>query len=422
MSNGHLSYYDAEEIENAVDDLLDLSMIDDAEYLTEAGMNMHPNDEDLEKLLIWIYLHNHKGEKAEQMFAKYRNDGTPGSHHLAFNIDVMHGHPRRALETYIDQLRKGNVPPNEWADTVDEMYDAIPLAILSPFLKEACPYIKGDAELLGKFGSMLFDAHLYDEAIEMLEKSLDLDAYDIYSWQDLARCYMLQMDIDKCIEACDYGLAIDEGNALLGFIKGYILQQEGKYAECIPLLTNARRFAEGRVGMNNVNASEEEIQQQIELTYELLGFAYIETSQNDQARECFSILAERNPGHIVARMQLANLALLDGDINEAKKQLDDVLGIDPKFEAAQSLLVSVLLSTHEFDKALATLKNLIKQKPRNRSYLMAYAQLCLHTEHKAEADSIFRRMLKLHIKDKSMRSMMRDYFLSIGDEEAAKEV
>ena len=49
MATGHLSYYETEEIEAAVFDLLDLSMVDDAEYLAEAGLNMHPNDEDTEK-------------------------------------------------------------------------------------------------------------------------------------------------------------------------------------------------------------------------------------------------------------------------------------------------------------------------------------------------------------------------------------
>ncbi len=421
MATGHLSYYETEEIEAAVFDLLDLSMVDDAEYLAETGLNMHPNDEDTEKLLIWIYLHNHKADKAEQMYAKYRDDGSVWSSRMAFSMDVMHGHPQRALDRFLEELANGHIPANEWIDAIDEMFDALPSAVLAPYLEQAAQHIGQDAETVGRLGSMLFDVHSYEIAAHTLEAALDLDAYDIYSWQDLARCYMMLQNFPKCLEACDYGLAVDENNALLGFIKGYIKYQNKEYAECIPYLNIARRFAEGRIDMHNVNATEDEIQQQIDITYELLGFAYLETNQNEQSRECFTILIERNPRHVVARLQLATIALLEGDLNTANDYVSTALAIDPTYEAARSLQVSILMSMHNFDAAYESLKEMLRLKPRNREYLLAFAQLCVHMHREKEAETAFRRLLKMHVKNKEFRNIIRDYFLGIGDEEAAKE-
>ena len=421
MATGHLSYYETEEIEAAVFDLLDLSMVDDAEYLAEAGLNMHPNDEDTEKLLIWIYLHNHKADKAEQMYAKYRDDGSAWSSRMEFSMSVMHGHPQQALERYVVELANGHTPARDWIDAIDEMFDALPSAVLAPYLEKAAKYIGQDAETMGRLGSMLFDVHSYEAAARTLESALDLDAYDIYSWQDLARCYMMQQDFEKCMEACDYGLAVDENNALLGFIKGYILYQYAEYAACIPFLNIACRFAEGRIDMHNVNATEDEIQQQIDITYELLGFAYLETNKNEQAHECFTIWTGRNPRNIVARLQLATIALLEGDLNTANDHANEALAIDPKYDAARSLQISILMSMHDFEGAYKSLKLLLHRKPRNQEYLFAFAQLCVHMHRDKEAETSFRKLLKMHIKNKEFRKMIRDYFIGIGDYEAAEE-
>ena len=71
MATGRLSYYEPNEIEDAIYDLLDLNMIGEAESLVEHGLRLHPNNETIESLTIWIYLHNHRAEEAEALFKKY---------------------------------------------------------------------------------------------------------------------------------------------------------------------------------------------------------------------------------------------------------------------------------------------------------------------------------------------------------------
>lgn len=420
MGSDHLSYYDPDEIEAAVYDLLDMNMLDDAEYLAEQGMRQHPNDETVEKLVIWIYLHNHKVDKADALFQKYKNQDDEWVLRMAFSMSVIHGHPLRALENFLPTLTEGKVAPLDWVNSIDEMFDALPPKVLAPFLVDAANSITDNAEALGRLGSMLIDTHNFREATTVIEKALDLDAYDIFSWQDLARCYLLLQDFPKCVEACDYGLAIEEGNPLLGFIKGYIHYQNLEYKECIPYLTNARKFAEGRLDVRNLNMNADEIEQQINITYEMLGSAYLETEQYDEAKECFGIMTERDPNNASAWMQLASISLFEGNLNEADSIVKKAIELDPKNESAHSLLISILTSMHDFPAAVKELKKIMRLCPKNRGYLFAYAELSRHIGDKKEADAAYRKLLKMGTKDESYKQLLLAYFESIGDDEAVK--
>jgi len=420
MASDHLSYYDPEEIDAAVCDLLDMNMLEDAEYLAEQGFRQHPNDDSVEKLVIWIYLHNHKVEKAEEMFKKYQDEESTWAVRMNFCFAVMHGHPMRSLKAFFDYLPSGEISPSDWVNTIDEMFEALPSDVLAPYLILATDVIDKDAESLGRIGGMLIDTHRYKEAAKAIEKSLDLDAYDIFSWQDLSRCYLLLQNFPKSLDACEYGLAIDEKNPLLGFIKGYIHYQNHEYKECIPYLVNARKFAEGQMDMRNLNMTDEEIQQQINVTYEMLGFAYMETEESEKSKECFEILVERNPCNPMAYLQLASIYLYEGNLNNANSYVRRAVQLDPKDESALSMQISILTSMHRFDEAIVALKAILKLKPKNKSYLLAYAELSLHIGKKKEADKAYRKLLKMGDNDKAYHQLILAYFESIGDDEAIR--
>lgn len=422
MANGPLSYYDPDEIEDAVCDLLDLNLTDEASTLVRHGLSLHPGNATIEYWAIWIGLHTSHVEEAEKMFEKYKGSDDSAALRLKFTFQLLHGHPRIALQDFTTALREGKVPPADWVNTIEELFDALPNVVLIPFMTEAAELIKDDAESLSRISAILIDTGQFEQAAPILERSLDLNAYDIYSWQDLARCYMLMHDKDKCMEACEYGLAIEADNPLLSFIRGYMLYDQSHYADCIPYLLNARRFAEGKIGARNLNMSDAEIQQQINITYELLGLAYMETEQNEQAKECFDILTERDPSNIQGYMHLASIFLLEGDQNTALNFINQAYSLNPHDESVCSLRISVLTSMHRFDEVIDSLRAAIKLFPRKRTYLIAYAEILRQTDHKQEADTVYRKLLKMRVREKAYRQIMRDYFESIGDNEALEQL
>jgi tetratricopeptide (TPR) repeat protein len=422
MATGRLSYYEPNEIEDAVYDLLDLNMIGEAESLVEHGLRLHPNNETIESLTIWIYLHNHRAEEAEALFKKYENSTADWVLRLKFSIEVLHGHPNRAMKEFIDQLKENKVSPPDWINTIEDMLEVIPSEVLSSHIIEAVKYIDRNADTLGRIGSILIDTGYHQEAAVVLEKALDIDAYDIYSWQDLARCYLLLQNMPKCQEACDFGLAIDENNPLLCFIKGYILHEDMKFDECIPYLQKARSFAEGKVNMRNVGLTAKDIQLQANVTYELLGLSYLETDRIAEAKECFEILTERCPGNASAYIHLTSLYLTEGDLNKAKECITKVISLSPEDETACSLYVSTLMSMQEYDEALSALEKAIKQFPNKSSFRIAYAELLYRLDKKEKADEAYRALLKMEIKEPAYRQLLKNYFSSIGDEEALQEL
>ena len=52
MATGKFSYYESDEVSDAVMDLLDDGNVEDALRLAEEGLKQHPNDETAEKLVI----------------------------------------------------------------------------------------------------------------------------------------------------------------------------------------------------------------------------------------------------------------------------------------------------------------------------------------------------------------------------------
>lgn len=422
MASDHISYYDTEEVENVVYDLLDMHLMDEAEFLAEQGLLQHPNDDTMEKLVIWIYLHNHKIEKSEKMFQKFINDDSEWAVRMKFSYAIMHGHPQKALDGFIGCLYNGMFSPLDWVNCIDDMSEALPFEVLSPFLVKAAEFIDKDAEALGRIGGLLLDAQQFEEAAKAIEKSLDIDAYDIFSWQDLARCYLLLQNFQKCMEACNYGLAIEEKNFLLGFIKGYIHYQQQEYKECIPYLLNTRSFAEGHMNIPNLNMSEAEIHNQINITYEMLGYAFMNTEKYDESKECFEILTERCPLLPNAWIQLSNIYSLEGDLNKAYEYIEKALQTSPKDECARSLQISILTSMHKFPEALKALKEIIRLKPKNMSYLLAYAELSRHYGLNKEADTAYRKLLKMSIHNKSYKQLLLAYFQSIGDDDAVNQL
>lgn len=390
--------------------------------MAENGVRLHPDDETLEKLLCWLYIHTQQVDKAELLFAKYEKDGSESTIKLRFCFDVIKGHPQSALSSFIQYLTDGSIKSLDWITTIDEMFDAIPREVLAPYLVQASKTIDDNAEALGRIGAMLMDCHHISQAALVLEKSLDLDAYDIFSWQDLSRCYFELNDMDKCAEACDYGLAIDPENPMLNFTSGYLHYNNQEWEDAIQTMEVARRYAEGRLHNDNILLSEDEIQENANITYQILGHSYNCMGETEKAIECFEILLERNPNNEDAIMALSTLLLDLGDLPKTLELTDKALRLLPSSSNILSLKASVLTSMHRYDEALQILQDLHRLKPKSKNFLLAIAELANAINRHETADEAYRSLLKLHPKDKTTRDRLWEYFASIGDSEALNEL
>ena len=422
MATGKFSYYESDEGSDAVMDLLDDGNVEDALRLAEEGLKQHPNDETAEKLVIWMYIHNNRIEEADKLFEKYKNDETESTIRLRFSLAALHGHPKQALDSFFLALKSEKIELTEWVNTIDDMFESLPHTLLAPYLVRVAALAGTDCDSIARLGGLIMDCHQYREAAEVLEKALDINAYDIYCWQDLARCYLELADFDRCLDACTYGIAIDEKNPLLNFLSGFINYQKKNYREAIAQLDVMRQFAEGRLKTDLHHVPLDNLHYQITITYEFLGFAYLEIEELDKSVECFEILSEREPDKTYIWIQLASLFLLKGDSPKAEEYIIKALETNPKDTSAIAMSVSILTTMQRFDDALLGLKKLIRLKPHNANYKLACAELLFHLGRKEEADALFRKLLNSKPKRRFILEALHLYFSSIDDADALNQL
>ena len=77
-----------------------------------------------------------------------------------------------------------------------------------------------------------------EKATKAFQVSLDELPYSIAHWNGMAKCYLMQEDYKKALEAIDFALAIDENNQEALEVKGYCYLQTGKSDEALEVFHN----------------------------------------------------------------------------------------------------------------------------------------------------------------------------------------
>jgi len=430
MADNKVSYYSTDDISQVIYDLLDEGNAEEAMKACQKGLDQHPGDEFLELIEAKILLHLKRFDEASKLVKGNPDEQTPFGIGIHFGIEVETKEQEKAFDTLFQHLQKGHMTGLEFVEIIDELFDQLPHHLTAEYLVKAADFVTGkeqkaeelDAEALGRMGALLMDCNSHREAIPVLEHALDLDAYDVYSWQDLARCqFELQM-YDECRNSCEMGLAVDPVNPLFNFALGFILFQNDENAEAIEHLELSRQYAEGKLQHEDLHLDRQEVEQQTSITYELLGSSYSALGEYDKAAECYQVLVQRIPNYTEGYYKLALISLQKGNTTEALDYIQDAIHIDPENISYLALKVTILTDLHRFEEALDGLDELIELDPKSKAYLLAKAELSLNLKRFDEADTAYRTLLKLKPKDSTSRELMRAYFEAIGDDEALKKL
>ena len=425
-----VSYYSTDDMAQIIYDLLDDGDTTEAMAACQKGLDQHPGDEYLELIEAKILVHMHRYGEAKQLLRDNPDEESPFGIGIQFGIDVATGDQDAAFASLHQMMTQGTITPMEWVDIVDELFDTLPHDTTAIYLQQAAEWIvdrgqkpdEQDAEALGRIGALLMDSGCHQQAVPVLERALDVDAYDIYSWQDLIRCQFDLQRYDECRQSCEMGLAVDPSNPLFHFALGYILFQNNDNAGAIEHLEQARQYAEGKLQHEELNLDRQEVDQQTHITYELLGNAYYAIGQNDKARECYEVLVHRIPNFAEGYYRLSMLDVEKGDLPTSLQRIDKALQIDPDNVTYVTFRVTILTDMQCYEDALSGISRLVELDPKSKTYLLAKAEMSLSLKHYDEADAAYRSLLKLKPKDSATREMMRAYFESIGDEEALKKL
>ena len=423
-------YYSSDDIEQITCDLLDDGEYEEALHVCKIGTTQHPGDEVVELMMSRVLCTLKRYDEAEQLLDAHPDEKSAFCVGVRFGIDINRNGAQQALDTLRDRLAEKAITPLEFIEIIDEHFNDLPNDITADCLRKAVSRIRSkhlgsaseEAEVLARIGAILMDCNCHRDAIPVLEKALDLDAYDCFTWQDLARCQFSLEMWPECRQSCEMGLAIDPTNPMFNFALGYIHCQEGEMKEGVHHLELMRQYLEGKLQHDDTGIDSRETEQQANMTYEMLGHAYITLDELDKARECMEILAQRMPTFADPQYQLCLIKLHHGDVNAGLNHINNAIRLDPSNDTYLSLRVTLNMELRNYDEAISDLNKLLFMHPHSQKFLLAKAELLLSTEHHEEADAAFRSLLKLKPKDHVTCSLMRSYFEAIGDSEALKKI
>lgn len=425
LKKGESMYFDVEEIIDIAQDFQTDGQFDSALHVVETGLQQHPNDEDLELMVVLYLLYLNRLNEAAEKLEPYKEQNTPVVIHLKFGLKVLKGQERGALKMLLKHLRQHDITSYQWDYIFTDFKEDINFDVdISDYLYDTARLIDNDPNTLSNIAAELAIVNHIEEAIEIAEKTLDLDAYDIRAWQILARCHFDMQNTEKALEACEFGIAIDENNPILHFTRGYIRLLNSEYKLAIEDLKMYLDIVEGRIEYPAIdfNADDPIINMQIQIAYDIIAQAY--NLNNDPQHEIeylekTDLYAARDPKII---LRIAAALLTWGDLPMALERIEEGLEVYPKNTDMLAFKTSVLTSMHRFDEAFETLGQLNKISPRAKHFWLARAELALHLNKNDEADKAYRRLLKLKPKDKTLQELLTTYFTCIGDNDALEEI
>lgn len=397
LSEGRPAYLESEEFEQVGYEMLDDGDLPEALQAVDEGLQQHPGDEDLAKLRILLLILTDRLDTAEQELRPYLDDDSAATTRLSFCLQASRGNAATAFPALCEALKQDKISADEFFCTLDDVFEKLPADLMARQLPQVAEEVFSQNALnISRIAAVLMDCRRHALAIPLLERSIDIDAYDIYSWQDLARCQFTLQQFDRCVESCEYGLAIDPQNPLLSFLAGYCLVERQEVAAAIPHLEVSRRYIESKKRREGAHLDEREEQANAQATYELLCNCY--------SHECQS-------------------ALDRGDVPGAYGWNERALECDPENESLLTLRVTMLIELHRYNDAIGTIDQILQPEPSNKkSLLLAEAQLALQCQRPEVADRAFRQLLELQPHDDTTRQLMSAYFESIGDREAVEKL
>lgn len=141
------------------------------------------------------------------------------------------------------------------------------------------------------------------------------------------------------------------------------------------------------------------------LAYSRLGFIYSSLGNNEDAIECFKIVADTYP-NAASYHNLAMMYFKTREFELSAKALEKSLNMELRVNRLVSL-ARIYRILNKFDLQLATLQKANKLEPDNTEIMVLLADAYLHEKKEKEARLLFKKVLKLEPNNPRARAAMQ---------------
>jgi tetratricopeptide (TPR) repeat protein len=240
---------------------------------------------------------------------------------------------------------------------------------------------KIEAEKLNSKGTALAQQSKPDEAIQALDKAIEIDPQYAEAWNSKGDTLYNQYKFDEAIQAYDKAIEINPQYADAWSGKGYVLYGVGKNDEAIQAFDTAIEInpqdatawnGKGSLLISQAKTDEAilafdkatEINPQYALAWYNKAWAFRAQGKKEEAIQAYDKAIEINPQYAEAWRSKGDLLYEQGKPDEAIQALDKAIEIDPQYALAWFYKSSALSQQGKYDEAIKACDKAIEFDPQ----------------------------------------------------------
>jgi tetratricopeptide (TPR) repeat protein len=233
-------YFDADEIDDLLDSLEELSDYSLYDEVLVLGLRLHPGDTALQIRKCRQLLLNDDVDEALALIRQIGENGNP-------DLDALELECYIYLSDYAKVIELTEILIARNVDYLDFIFEYITPALNDmEMFEEAVAYAEKGLRLFPD--SIILKEELcfslentedFDRAIAICNELIDLKPYSFEEWFSLGRLYSYKGNFESAIEAFDFAIACDDSVLDLNLLLAYCLCKNGNYTRSLDICKEA---------------------------------------------------------------------------------------------------------------------------------------------------------------------------------------
>lgn len=368
---------------------------DQARRVLKLGLRLHPGDPEVISFLVRITVVSDKNIQLAHWYADQMISSEPSVDTILAHTDILiaEGKLAEADQMALDALSSfDEEEQNDLCVEMSQMYCFADQYEHSLSWLRRCK-TKDTQDYLELLSETTTALGMYDESAKAYSQLLDIDAFSLLNWNNLASVQLLNNKIDDAIESTDYALAIDNNDVFARYYKACALSNKGCLNEAEELFGQLWK----EIASNERLRNNDEFKATLAVTYskclydenkideslEMLSLAEKFTASNDEQK--FEIMKQRIL--ILTMMNRTDEALVT--VNEMFHLFDN--DDYPELYIMKGVILKQKSENHDADR----LFDLAEEKSRYNLHKRFLVSACLHdfSEYK-EAERFLEDLVK----------------------------
>ncbi|ULB33638.1 MULTISPECIES: tetratricopeptide repeat protein [Proteiniphilum] len=379
---GKKVYFDADEFAQLADYYTAEGDIDEADFLIDEGLSMHPGSQELMVLKVKKLVYSEMYEEALDYMRQLSDEGD-------VDLSLLRIESLLHLERYgeADQLINQSFGREL---SVDDLYffitevgymlndvDKFDRAI--SFLEESMKIDESNPDVIVDLAYAYEMKGDLDKAIEYNNRLLDIDPYSYDGWVNIGKLYSMNEEYNKAIDAFDFALTINEGDqqvlkmkALTLYLNDNAEEAIAIFRQCLEESPDDETIYDSLMEAYSALEQYDEMMKLIDRKEALLGskgiigkraFVYLSKQDFDKARELFSLIPETERETLDYYMIEGELAFNDGDFVGAEAAYMKAALVSEGNEDILDRLANISVAQEKYEQAAQYLEELLEIAP-----------------------------------------------------------